>query len=354
MKVLIVGAGSVGATIAQLLHRTGDYEVAVADRDDQRLARVEGSLPTIVVDAADTTAVRSALHGRDAVINALPFSVVQPVASAAREAGVHYLDLTEDVAATRSIKNLATGAPAAFIPQCGLAPGFIGIAAYDLAQRFERTTDLHMRVGALPMFPTNGLKYNLTWSTESLINEYCNPCEVILNGVRREVLPLEGHEVFSLDGTTYEAFNTSGGLGTLCETLDGSVQNVDYKTVRYPGHRDVLKLLIDDLGLGRRRALFKEVLEASVPVTLQDVVLIFITATGYRDGRLTQESFAKKIYSQDVDGIRRSAIQVTTAAGICTMLDLLREEALPQRGFVRQEDARLADFLDNRFGRYYA
>lgn len=354
MKVLIVGAGSVGATIAQLLHRTGDYDVAIADRDEQRLAHIANGLPAIALMATDSNAVLAALRGHDAVINALPFSAVEPVARAARAAGVHYLDLTEDVSATRFIKTLAEDAPTAFIPQCGLAPGFIGIAAYDLAQRFERTTDLHMRVGALPMFPTNGLKYNLTWSTESLINEYCNPCEVILDGQRREVLPLEGLEVFSLDGTAYEAFNTSGGLGTLCETLDGSIRNVDYKTVRYPGHRDVLRLLIDDLGLGRRRALFKEVLEASVPVTLQDVVLIFITATGLRDGRLTQESFAKKIYSQDVDGIRRSAIQVTTAAGICTMLDLLREGVLSQRGFVRQEDARLAAFLDNRFGRYYA
>jgi saccharopine dehydrogenase-like NADP-dependent oxidoreductase len=354
MKVLIIGAGSVGVTIAQLLHMTGDYDVSVADRDEQSLSQVMGGPQMVALDATDAAAVRAALRDRDAVINALPFSAALPVATAARAAGVHYFDLTEDVAVTRHVKALADGAPTAFMPQCGLAPGFIGIAAYDLAQRFDRTADLHMRVGALPMFPTNGLKYNLTWSTESLINEYCNPCEVILNGSRREVLPLEGHEVFALDGTTYEAFNTSGGLGTLCETLDGAVQNVDYKTVRYPGHRDVLKLLIDDLGLGRRRALFKEVLEAAVPVTLQDVVLIFITATGYRNGRLTQESFAKKIYSQDIDGIRRSAIQVTTAAGVCAMVDLLREGSLPQHGFVRQEDARLASFLGNRFGRYYA
>jgi len=353
MRALIVGAGSVGATIAQLLHGTGDYDVAVADRDELGLSRLADGISTIHLDAADGSAVRQALSGRDTLINALPFSAVEPVARAAHAAATHYFDLTEDVAATRLVKALAQEAPRAFAPQCGLAPGFIGIAAYDLAQRFERTTDLHMRVGALPMFPTNGLRYNLTWSTESLINEYCNPCEVILDGIRREVLPLEGLEAFALDGTTYEAFNTSGGLGTLCETLAGAVRNVDYKTVRYPGHRDALRLLIDDLGLGRRRALFKEVLEASVPVTLQDVVLIFITATGYRDGRLIQESFAKKIYSQDIDGIRRSAIQVTTAAGICAMVDLLREGRLPSRGFVRQEDARLADFLANRFGRYY-
>ena len=354
MNVLILGAGSVGATIAQMLHGSGDYDVLIGDRDDQSLARLPAALTKMQIDASDENAVRQALSGRQAVINALPFSFVPPVANAAKAAGVHYFDLTEDVACTRHVKALAADASTAFVPQCGLAPGFIAIAAHDLAQRFERATDLHMRVGALPVFPTNALKYNLTWCTESLINEYCNPCEVILEGTRREVLPLEGHETFSLDGTHYEAFNTSGGLGTLCETLDGKIANVDYKTVRYPGHRDIIRLLIHDLGLGRRRGLLKEVFEAALPVTVQDVVLIFVTATGLRDGRLTQESLAKKIYSQDIGGVRRSAIQVTTAAGMCTMVDLLRAGVLPSRGFVRQESVGLATFLDNRFGKYYA
>lgn len=354
MKVLILGAGAIGTTVAQMLLGSGDYDVIVGDYDPRSLERLPAGLARARIDAADEAAVRRELAGCTAVINALPFSFVPPVANAAKAAGVHYFDLTEDVACTRHVKALAVEAQTAFVPQCGLAPGFIAIAAHDLAQRFDRATDLHMRVGALPVFPTNALKYNLTWCTESLINEYCNPCEVILDGVRREVLALEGLEAFSLDGTSYEAFNTSGGLGTLCETLDGRIANVDYKTVRYPGHRDIIKLLIHDLGLGRRRALLKEVLEAAVPVTVQDVVLIFVTATGHREGRLTQESLAKKIYSQDVGGVRRSAIQVTTAAGVCALVDLLRRGALPQAGLVRQETVSLAAFLDNRFGKYYA
>jgi len=354
MNVLILGAGAIGTTIAQMLMGTGDYDVVIADQDAASLKRLPSAVASLEIDAADEDSVRRALAGRDAVINALPFSFVPAVANAAKAAKVHYFDLTEDVACTRHVKGLAADATTAFVPQCGLAPGFIAIAAHDLAQRFERATDLHMRVGALPVFPTNALKYNLTWCTESLINEYCNPCEVILDGQRRDVLPLEGHEVFSLDGTTYEAFNTSGGLGTLCDTLDGRIANVDYKTVRYPGHRDIIKLLIHDLGLGRRRELLKEVFEAAVPVTVQDVVLIFVTATGLRDGRLTQESFAKKIYSQDIGGVRRSAIQVTTAAGLCTIVDLLRAGTLPRQGLVRQESVPLATFLENRFGQYYA
>jgi saccharopine dehydrogenase-like NADP-dependent oxidoreductase len=210
-----------------------------------------------------------------------------------------------------------------------------------------------MRVGALPRNPTNALKYNLTWSTDGLINEYCNPCEAIRGGRRIEAEPLEGLERFSLDGVEYEAFNTSGGLGTLCETLEGRVDTLDYKTVRYPGHREIMRILLDDLRLSERRELLKDVLEAAVPATAQDVVLVFIAVSGWRGGRLIEENFARKVYGGEAPG-DPSAIQKTTAGGLCAMLDLLRAGKLPQRGFVRQEDASLPDLLANRFGRVFA
>ncbi len=138
------------------------------------------------------------------------------------------------------------------MPQCGLAPGLIGIAAHELANRFTEIRDVKMRVGALPEFPTNALKYNLTWSVDGLINEYCQPCEAIRDNRTQWVQPLEGLEHFSLDGIEYEAFNTSGGLGTLCETLSGRVESLDYKSVRYPGHRDLMQFLLEDLRLATR------------------------------------------------------------------------------------------------------
>jgi saccharopine dehydrogenase-like NADP-dependent oxidoreductase len=294
------------------------------------------------------------MRGKQAVLSALPFFHNPLVARVAAAAGAHYFDLTEDVATTRAVREAAENAATAFMPQCGLAPGFISIIAHAMTRKFDALRDVHMRVGALPVYPTNALKYNLTWSTDGLINEYCNPCEAIIDGRRCETLALEESEAFSLDGIAYEAFNTSGGLGTLCDTLAGRVENLNYKTVRYPGHRDLVKMLIRDLRLGLRREVLKDVLEASVPMTHQDVVLVFVTVSGTREGRLTQESFAKKIYSTHVDGRPYSAIQITTAAGICAMVDLLREGALPQRGFVRQEDADLERFLANRFGRHYA
>jgi saccharopine dehydrogenase-like NADP-dependent oxidoreductase len=267
---------------------------------------------------------------------------------------VHYLDLTEDVATTRMVKDLAEGASTAFIPQCGLAPGFISIVAHDIARGFDRLDTVRLRVGALPQFPSNALSYNLTWSTDGVINEYIERCEAIVDGSLREVPAMEEREEFSLDGTRYEAFNTSGGLGTLCETLEGQVRNLNYKTIRYPGHCELMRVLLNDLQLRRRRELLKDILESAVPATLQDVVIVFVTVTGEKGGRHVQETYARKIYGQPVAGVDRTAIQVTTAAGICAMVDLLVEGTIPQAGFRRQEEVALPAFLANRFGRVYA
>lgn len=354
-KVMLVGGGKIGVAIAEFLAGTGEYRLTVVDRDAKSLERMpRRNVELRELDIAGAEGFAAEVRGHDIVLSATPFTLTKMVAEAARLANAHYLDLTEDVEATRFIKDLAKGADTAFVPQCGLAPGFISIVAQDLASKFEKLRDVNMRVGALPVFPTNALKYNLTWSTDGLINEYCNPCEAIRDGQRIEVPALEELEAFSLDGISYEAFNTSGGLGTLCDTLEGKVENLNYKTVRYPGHRDIVKMLVRDLRLGVRRDVLKDVLETAIPITYQDVVLIFVTVSGWRDGLLTQESYAKKIYSQTVGDRLMSAIQITTAAGICAMTDLLVEGRLPRRGFVRQEQAKLPDFLANRFGRYYA
>lgn len=352
--IVVAGAGKIGVTIADMLAASGDYRVTLADR---AVGRFEGLNPSIATKAVDVTNPRELsdlLRGSFAVLSAVPFNLTGDIAVAAKEAGAHYLDLTEDVATTRKVKRLAEGAQTAFIPQCGLAPGFITIAAYDLVRRFDTLHDVRMRVGALPKFPSNALNYNLTWSTEGLINEYCEPCEAIVNGERREVPPMEELEEFALDGVTYEAFNTSGGLGSLCETLNGKVRNLNYRTIRYPGHAAIMKALLNDLRLRDRRDVLKDILENALPATLQDVVIVFVTVSGKRNGQLVQDTYANKIYSAEIGGIMRSAIQITTAAGITGVLDLLATGKIADRGFIRQEDIDLNTFLANRFGRAYA
>jgi saccharopine dehydrogenase-like NADP-dependent oxidoreductase len=354
-NVLIVGAGKIGQVAAELLAHTGEYQVTLADRSLQALGAVTRGrhLNPSVVDVSDAAALRKAMRGQFAVLSAAPYHLTVQIAEAALATGTHYLDLTEDVASTRRIREFAEGAKTAFIPQCGLAPGFISIVAADLTRRFDKLDSVRMRVGALPAYPSNALNYNLTWSTEGVINEYIEPCEAIVDGRRVEVPALEEREEFSLDGVLYEAFNTSGGLGTLAETLEGKVRTLNYRTIRYPGHAAIMKALLHDLRLRERRELLKDILENAVPATMQDVVVIFVTVSGWREGRLMQETYARKIYAQVQAGKLRSGIQVTTAGSACAMLDLLAQGQLPQRGFVKQEEVSLGDFLANRFGSVY-
>lgn len=353
-RVLLLGAGKIGRMIARFLAECGDYEVTVADVDPTRLRRL-GEIETLTLDVTDEVALLAALEKHQSVISALSYAFNEGVAAAALTAGVSYFDLTEDVTTTRSVRAIASHAKAdqLFVPQCGLAPGFISIVAQHLVGMFDKLDTVHMRVGALPQFPANALQYNLTWSTDGLINEYCNACEAIRENVRGEVLPLEGLEHFSLDGVQYEAFNTSGGLGTLTETLDGRVRELDYKTIRYLGHHALMKFLVYDLRLNQRRDLLKEVLEQAVPVTFQDLVVTFCTVTGWRKNQFVQVSDARRIYSQSMYGEQWSAIQITTAASVCAVLDLAIDGALGERGFVRQEQIALEQFLANRFGAVY-
>jgi saccharopine dehydrogenase-like NADP-dependent oxidoreductase len=343
--------------IARFLVDAGQYEVVVGDSSRAALDRIHERIgvATREVDVEDAQSLAAALAGHHTVISALSYYHNPKVAQAALVAGANYFDLTEDVETTKIVRGVAEQARAGqiFMPQCGLAPGFISIVANHLAKRFDKLDTVRMRVGALPQFPTGALKYNLTWSTDGLINEYCNPCDAIHEGRRIEVLALEGYEQFSLDGVRYEAFNTSGGLGTLCESLDGQVRELNYKTIRYLGHREPVQLLVNELRLSQRRELLKEILESAVPITFQDVVVTFCTVTGWRDDQLVQITDARKVYHEVIGGENWSAIQITTAAGICAAIDLHVNKGLAERGFVRQEQVDFDDFLGNRFGRRY-
>ncbi|WP_154721789.1 saccharopine dehydrogenase family protein [Ciceribacter sp. T2.26MG-112.2] len=353
--VVIIGGGKIGSAIALMLADSGAYRITVADRSEAQLAAIDRhpAISTAVVDITDASALDAVLAGKFAVLSAAPFHLTGAIAESAARTGTHYLDLTEDVATTRKVEQLAQNARTAFIPQCGLAPGFISIVANDLTRHFDTLDSVRMRVGALPQYPSNALNYNLTWSTDGLINEYIEPCEAIVEGKLINVPAMEEREEFSLDGVTYEAFNTSGGLGTLAKTLEGKVRTMNYRTIRYPGHQAIVKALLNDFNLKNRRDVLKDLFENALPATMQDVVVIFVTVCGVKDGRFLQETYANKVYAGVVGGRLMSAIQITTAAGICTVLDLLADGKLPQKGFVRQEEVSLPDFLANRFGRVY-
>lgn len=356
-KVLLLGAGKIGRMVARFLSSSRQYDVLVADVSPRALERVraQSGVETRQIEAEQHDQLLDAMRGRAAVISALSYSHNPLVARAALESGVSYFDLTEDIATTRRVREIAESAKAGqiFMPHCGLAPGFVSIVAQHLTGSFDTLDTVYMRVGALPQFPSNALMYNLTWSTDGLINEYCNLCDAIHDGQQISVLPLEGIEHFSLDGVRYEAFNTSGGLGTLCDSLAGRVRELNYKTIRYQGHRDYAAFLVNELRLRERRDLLKNILENAIPVTYQDVVVVFCTVSGWRNGQLVQVSDARKIYGHKLDEENWSAIQITTASGVCAVVDMHCQGQLAGTGFMRQEQVELGAFLDNQFGQHY-
>jgi saccharopine dehydrogenase-like NADP-dependent oxidoreductase len=357
--IAILGAGKIGQMACHFLARCGDYTVRIGDVSNaavQNLAakHKDHGVEPHVVDFEDAQSLDAILKDCWGVLSCAPFHCNPLIADRAKAAGTHYFDLTEDVAVTQKVQQLAEGASTAFAPQCGLAPGFITIAAAHLMRRLDSVRDLRLRVGALPQNPNNRLKYNLTWSTEGLINEYCNPCEAIEDGLAVVVPPMEQLELLTVDGVEYEAFNTSGGLGTLAHTLSGKVQNLNYKSMRYPGHCEQMKLLLHDLGMRAHQDELKKIFERSIAFTPDDQIVIYVGAAGDRKGRYTQLTYAKVIKAQQIDGTHWTGIQVTTAAGVCAIIDMVKDGQLAQDGFIKMEQVDYDAFLKNRFGRYYA
>lgn len=341
-KITIVGAGNIGTMIANMLPED-NYDVIVVDSTASAMAQTRlDNVKILALDIDKRNEFVKFLQDQDYVINAGPYFLGEAISRAAFESKTNYFDLTEDIQQAEQIKKLAAKTDdIVFVPQCGLAPGFISIIANHLAKKFDTVEDIEMRVGALPMYPSNELKYNMTWSTDGLVNEYLHTCHAIQDGEMVSLQPLEGYETFSVDGSEYEAFNTSGGLGTLCETWSDNVRNMNYKTIRYPGHRYLMRFLIDEMKLGENNGKpLKKLMNNAIPATNQDVVLIFVTVSGTKRNKKIQETWTRKIYGAD----GWSAIQLTTSAGICGMVELHRSGKMPKSGFIKQEDIDFDDF----------
>lgn len=350
-NIVVLGLGRIGGAIGQILSQHKDYNVIGADISLKTIQYYANFFPTQLIENNDFASV---LVNQDAVISALSFKHNPEVAKAALKSGCSYFDLTEDIRSTKAIKNIALQAAQGqvFMPQCGLAPGFINILAHSFVKLFDKLDSLKLRVGALPEVTSNQMMFNLTWSTEGLINQYARPCEAIKNHKITLLEPLEGHEVLRISGIEYEAFNTSGGLANLCYAFEGKLRELSYKTIRYPGHCQLMKFLLHDLRLGeegRHRHFLKEILEGAVATTAQDFVLISVVATGYVGQKLQQRS--RTFFLRHT--ARQSAIQIATASAAVTALDLILQDKNQRNGFVEQEMIDIETFLSNEFAKPY-
>jgi saccharopine dehydrogenase (NAD+, L-lysine-forming) len=344
-RIAVLGLGKVGHLAAELLAEAG---FSVTGLDARGL---EGAaFPVMALDLADAGAVREALAGQEAVLSCLPYHLNIGISTLAHEMGLHYFDLTEDVPTTRHIRGLAETARAIMAPQCGLAPGFIGIVGAHLAEQFERVRSIKLRVGALPQNPTGLLGYAFNWSPEGVVNEYLNDCEVIEEGVQKTVSAMEWVETIHIDGLRLEAFTTSGGLGTMCETYLGRVENLDYKTMRYPGHVELMNFFFHELLMRENRAEAGRILTHAKPPVDEDVVFVHAAAEGWTGGQLKRREFVRAYYPIEIARKRRTAIAWTTSASVVAVIEMVRAGSLPARGFLKQESIPLDPYLATRTG----
>jgi saccharopine dehydrogenase (NAD+, L-lysine-forming) len=346
-KVAVLGLGKVGHLAAELLAGAGFTVTGIDARE------VAAPFATKVADLTDAAALSRALDGQEAVLSCLPYHLNIGVSTVAHGLGLHYFDLTEDVPTTKHIRELAKTSKGLMAPQCGLAPGFIGIVGADLAAQFDRVRSIKLRVGALPQNPTGMLGYAFNWSPEGVVNEYLNDCEVIEEGVLKTVSAMEWTETIYIDGMQLEAFTTSGGLGTMCETYADRIENLDYKTMRYPGHVKLMNFFFHELLMRENRAEAGRILTHAKPPVDEDVVYVHAAAEGWTGGQLRRKEFVRAYYPLEIAGKHRTAIAWTTSASVVAVIEMVRDGALPQKGFLKQEEIPLKPYLNTATGHYY-
>jgi saccharopine dehydrogenase-like NADP-dependent oxidoreductase len=347
-SVLVIGLGKVGKLVATLLFENG-YRTTGLDSGSHRgypFKLIKGRVQSKSV-------LKKAIKDHDAVVTCLPYDLNLEVARETHSAGKHYFDLTEDVPTTEAIRKLSKTAKGVMAPQCGLAPGFIGIVGADLAGKFKKLRSIELRVGALPQHPRGLLGYAFNWSPEGVVNEYLNDCEVIKEGKRAKVTSMEGLETIVIDGVPLEAFATSGGLGTMCETYEGKVEHLNYKTIRYPGHCQLMKFFFNELFMRKDREKAGEILVHAKPPVNDDVVFVHAAVEGQQNGRLMREEFVRNYYPLEIAGQPWRAIAWTTAGSVCAVVDLVSRGVLPQKGFIKQEDIPLDQFFKTPTGQYF-
>lgn len=351
-KIAVLGLGKVGELVATLAHESG---FAVTGVDS--VSREKMPFKVISGDVTNATFLAELFDKNDAVISCLPYFLNKSVMKIAHEKNIHYFDLTEDVETTAYAKKLSENSHSVMAPQCGLAPGFIAIVGSSLARNFKRIRNIELRVGALPQHPKGELGYAINWSAEGVVNEYLNDCEVISEGKIKIVPAMQDLETIVINGIKLEAFTTSGGLGTMCESYSGKTEELNYKTMRYPGHMKMMRFFFHELRMKEDRKRAGEILVHAKPPVSDDVVYVHAAVEGWKDKsgkeEFCRDEFVRAYYPKKIAGQMWRSISWTTACSIVAVVEMVSKGNLPNKGFLKQEDILLSDFLKTKNGGYY-
>jgi lysine 6-dehydrogenase len=312
MKIAVIGAGLMGrAAVFDLARIEGVQSVGVFDIDGSLAEEIalkygDGRASHARLDASDGDAAASALEGFDACVSCVTYSLNPGLTRAAIKSRAHLVDLggNNDVVRTQlAMSEEASAAGVTVIPDCGLAPGMVAVLAADGVVDFDEVESLKIRVGGLPQRPRPPLNYQMVFSAEGLINEYWEPCLILEDGKKKTVNPMSSVERLEFDGIgELEAFYTSGGTSTLPDTFEGKIGFLDYKTIRYPGHCRLFKMMLE-IGLASRqpleiagvkiepRSVLKAVLDKNLTFNEPDLVLVRLTLEGTRKGARTRRIY---------------------------------------------------------------
>ena len=360
MKLLVLGAGLQGGAAAFDLLRRSDIErVGVVDQDSERIERLrlrlgDRRLAMHAVDVADSDRVADVMQEYDACLSAVPYWFNVELTRAAIAAGIHFCDLGGNNAVVG--EQLAQDAAAqdagvTVVPDCGLAPGMANVLAAHAMRKLDDTAALRIRVGGLPLHPRPPHDYQLVFAVEGLINEYVERCIVVRDGVKLSVEPLTEIESIEFPEPfgTLEAFHTSGGLSTLARTFAGKVRDMDYKTIRYPGHAirmralydlglfDTRPVALDDDVAVQPRALTAHLMRQRLTGDGPDVVLVRVTAIGTKHGGRRRIEYEIVDHRDPNHGI--TAMMRCTAYPASIVLQMLASGRIVTRGVVVQERA---------------
>jgi lysine 6-dehydrogenase len=356
MRLLVLGGGLMGRAAAYDMTRQDDVEtVLIADVDATRLEEARqlvasDKLQTIKLNVGEIADVAAVMKRVDAALGAVSYTYNVELANAAIDVGIHYCDLGGNnsvVDGELALDEKARERGVTVIPDTGLAPGMVSLLAMHGVQEMDEAKDVHIRVGGLPVNPKPPLEYMIVFSVQGLINEYVEPCLAIRGGrTVGDLEPLTEVEEISFPHPfgRLEAFHTSGGASTLPRTLLGRVRNLDYKTIRYPGHASKMHAMYR-LGLMSRdpvevdgvtvqpRSVLERLLSLNLPRSGRDVVLLRVTVDGVKDGDETRVTYEMVDYGDPDHGI--TAMMRDTAypsSIICQMMARGETEpgAMPQ------------------------
>jgi len=364
MKVLVLGSGMMGSALAYDLARSnGIEEILIADIDESRAKSVADSLGQHVkcmrLDINYYDDVIAAMTGMDIAIGAVSYTYNYMLSKAAIEAGTHFLDLggNNDVVEHQcTLHEKARAAGVCIIPNCGLAPGLATVLAASGARRFDTLDTVHIRVGGLPLHPVPPLNYQLVFSPEGLINEYIEPAEVIDNGRIRHVESMTDIEeiIFPEPFGALEAFHTSGGLSTLAKMFEGKVKEMNYKTIRYKGHCEKFKVLLD-VGFASNepiitgdtvrtaREIFADLLRKKLPCNQPDVVLLRVSISGTVGG--LKKTLAYEMIDYYDESNAMTAMMRTTAFPTSVIAQMVGRGQINERGVLPPEQCVPAEQL---------